>query len=37
MSGLINEDVLWFDITVGDGEVGEVVKTTKDLVGIDFD
>ena len=33
----IDEYVLWFDVSVGDGEHGEVVESSEELVGIDFD
>lgn len=33
----VDEDVLRFDITVGDGQHGEVVEAPEELVGVEFD
>jgi hypothetical protein len=36
MGAVIDEDVLGFYVAVGDGETGEVVETSQNLVGVDF-
>jgi hypothetical protein len=37
MLHVIDQDVLWLDVSVCDGEHGEVVKPSEDLIGIDLD
>lgn len=37
MFHVIHQDVLGFDVPVSDGEHGEVVEASEDLIGIDLD
>lgn len=34
---VVHKNVLRLDIAVGDGEHGEVIEPSKDLIGIDLD